>query len=739
MQLNQSSTRYSRTINWNSLRGIKMKCVMRFGILGLILSALIFSALPASAAWVPAGLEGQEVLSLAENPAETITWYAGIANGVVYKFTESNPEWVLSSNGLPDGFGILSISIDPSNPDVVYAGLNVAGVYKSIDGGLNWFYSGLDNFSVRSVELDPYDPAVAFAATDNGIYRSVDGGVNWLAVISAVITSTDIREVSFNPPDFDLDPLPSQTDIIYAAAIGGLYKSTDRGITWSRLAEDITGQNFSAIAIDPEQPDILYAGTVDLGILKSVDRGNNWAASSDGLGAQNILSITFYPENPGIILAGTAEGGVYRTDSAGSKWYGWNEGNPSPRVNTIAFLSPQSSNILAGTSDGIISYDITGPDFVVTSLSGPASVRTLETFTLDNTLSTLGGGFVGYKYLNPCCYYDGNRSTGVRVDFYLSVDADITTEDIFIGRRGVYSLEAGGSDTAATSITIPGSIEDGTYYLGAVVTIFGYVTDSDTTNNSSVGNQIHIGNQPPVADAGPDQTVEATGPDGAQVTLDGSGSSDPDGDALTYTWEGPFGTATGVSLTVTIPLGTHTVILTVDDGKGATASDTVEITVQDTTPPVITITRVEDGATYDFGLEPEPGYEVTDTATGVASSSASLTGGDQYGIGILTYTVTAMDNAGNEATESVTYEVVATTEGLISIVEDIFNSGEITSEGIAQSLTSTLENALDANEVAAANMLEAFINKVEAQTGKKITEEAAALLIEVASQIIAGL
>ncbi|WP_412062671.1 PKD domain-containing protein [Rubrivirga sp. IMCC45206] len=100
-------------------------------------------------------------------------------------------------------------------------------------------------------------------------------------------------------------------------------------------------------------------------------------------------------------------------------------------------------------------------------------------------------------------------------------------------------------------------------------------------------------NQPPVADAGPDQTAECVGPDGAVVQLDGSGSSDPNGDALTYTWTGPFseggGTVTGVSPLVTLPVGVHTITLTVEDPSGATSTDTVEITVEDTTAPVVTV------------------------------------------------------------------------------------------------------------------------------------------------------
>jgi hypothetical protein len=95
-------------------------------------------------------------------------------------------------------------------------------------------------------------------------------------------------------------------------------------------------------------------------------------------------------------------------------------------------------------------------------------------------------------------------------------------------------------------------------------------------------------NNPPVANAGPDQTVEAGSGGTASVTLNGSGSTDPDaGDSIaSYSWSGPFGTATGVSSTVTLAEGTHTITLTVQDTNGATDTDAVQVTVNaDTEPP----------------------------------------------------------------------------------------------------------------------------------------------------------
>lgn len=98
-----------------------------------------------------------------------------------------------------------------------------------------------------------------------------------------------------------------------------------------------------------------------------------------------------------------------------------------------------------------------------------------------------------------------------------------------------------------------------------------------------------ICNLPPVANAGTDQTIELQSCDGATVMLDGSASYDPDGDPLTYKWTWLGGSVEGPNPIITVPLGTTTVTLTVDDGKGLSSSDTVNITVADTTLPVLNV------------------------------------------------------------------------------------------------------------------------------------------------------
>ena len=100
-------------------------------------------------------------------------------------------------------------------------------------------------------------------------------------------------------------------------------------------------------------------------------------------------------------------------------------------------------------------------------------------------------------------------------------------------------------------------------------------------------------NRPPGADAGGDQTLECVAHDGATVTLDGSGSSDPDGDPITFTWreDGTIiaGPTSEAAVNITLSLGVHTIELTVDDGIAGTDTDEVEIIIEDTTPPILKV------------------------------------------------------------------------------------------------------------------------------------------------------
>lgn len=127
-----------------------------------------------------------------------------------------------------------------------------------------------------------------------------------------------------------------------------------------------------------------------------------------------------------------------------------------------------------------------------------------------------------------------------------------------------------------------------------------------------------IANQPPVADAGDDQTVSGPPDAPVEATLDGSGSSDPDGDMITYEWTGPFdgGTASGAAPTVAFAeVGDHVVTLTVTDEFGAESTDTVVISVVHLTedPPSETSTTTSTTAPADVGSDTNTAPPATPT------------------------------------------------------------------------------------------------------------------------------
>ena len=173
-------------------------------------------------------------------------------------------------------------------------------------------------------------------------------------------------------------------------------------------------------------------------------------------------------------------------------------------------------------------------------------------------------------------------------------------------------------------------------------------------------------NQPPFANAGPDQTLECASFAGASMVLDGSGSFDPDLDPLTFTWTGPFpeggGSVAGVGPTVTLPLGSHSIILTVEDGKGASDTDNVMSIVQDTTEPNLTLAR--NSITISV---PNAASEATvdvPAASGAAASDLcdpspliTTDAPKTFPVGVTPVTITARDASGNVTRKAFRVEV----------------------------------------------------------------------------------
>ena len=157
----------------------------------------------------------------------------------------------------------------------------------------------------------------------------------------------------------------------------------------------------------------------------------------------------------------------------------------------------------------------------------------------------------------------------------------------------------------------------------------------------------------------------------------------------------------------------------------------------DATPPTITFGGIADGAVYTFGAAPTPSFTPFDAVSGLAGSSATLTGGNGTGFGSFTYTVTAVDVAGNTTTSSVSYSVNPTPGAISTLIDSFLASGAINNSGIATSLKTKMDAVQAAGDaVAKANIINAFINQLAAQSGKQITVEAATILTAAAKLLL---
>jgi hypothetical protein len=156
------------------------------------------------------------------------------------------------------------------------------------------------------------------------------------------------------------------------------------------------------------------------------------------------------------------------------------------------------------------------------------------------------------------------------------------------------------------------------------------VSDGQVTVSQTITTTVNECNQPPIANAGPDQTVtDSEGNGSEQVALNGSGSTDPDGTIQSYAWsEGSSQITTGANPTVALSLGQHTITLTVTNNGGLTDTDTVTITVSassstDNNPPSVTGCSPQADA-IQVPVNNLVTLHIVDTGKGVDANSVSI-------------------------------------------------------------------------------------------------------------------
>jgi uncharacterized repeat protein (TIGR01451 family) len=286
------------------------------------------------------------------------------------------------------------------------------------------------------------------------------------------------------------------------------------------------------------------------------------------------------------------------------------------------------------------------------------------------------------------------------------------------------SLSVAAQVTLVVRATVPGTLTN-------IAVVSGASPDPNSVNNAVT--LVTRVNRPPIANAGPDQVGSAGATCRAIVTLNGTGSSDPDGDTLTYTWTIdnqlpppppiPFspvdpstGMATGPTITGPVPPGVHTITLTVTDGFGGASSDTVVVTVRDATAPtfsgvpapVIVEQSSPSGATVTMTMP--IGLDNCTASVAVSSNAPAL-----FPPGATTVAFTAVDAAGNSATATTRVTVVDTVSPTLAIASPQARAY------LHSNVLTTSFSAIDGGSGLAAGMPTAALDGVAVANGGNIS------------------
>lgn len=208
----------------------------------------------------------------------------------------------------PGGGGwVTALTCDPRDRDVVYAGCDVGGFYKSTDAGATWTIhnDGLTADYVERIVVDPTDTRVVYIGGRGGMFKSVNGGRTWQWLRGGFPEPQASR---WSAPIGALAMDPSNHLVLYAGTglprqrtpgDGRIHKTTDGGESWrpldgvARIAADAC---FFQIRIRPDRPATLLAAT-SKGLFRSDDAGATWRRTGEGL-PDMVTDVAISPTDP---------------------------------------------------------------------------------------------------------------------------------------------------------------------------------------------------------------------------------------------------------------------------------------------------------------------------------------------------------------------------------------------------------------------------------------------------------
>lgn len=251
-------------------------------------------------AWSPLGPGnvGGRTRALIVDPRSPDTLYAGGVAGGVWKTTDGGRSWT-AMDDFAANLAVGSLAMDPADPDIVYAGtgegyfnedaVRGAGIFKTTDGGLTWRQlAATDNPSfhyVNDIAVSRHDPRRVYAATRTGVWRSKDRGRTWSHVLApkAYGGCLDLALRTDRKSDSLLASCGTRK------GIAGVWRNeaAERRGGWEEVLSE-QGMGRTALAIAPSDQDVVYALASTnqkgnfywglLGVFRSDDGGRTWSA-----------------------------------------------------------------------------------------------------------------------------------------------------------------------------------------------------------------------------------------------------------------------------------------------------------------------------------------------------------------------------------------------------------------------------------------------------------------------------